>query len=256
MWEGAARIKDEIRAVAGNRLGKCAAGVIRNGILLYGPQGTGKNLVAEATAGELSFFIGHSSFVICQSLCQRAEVPSWERTLPACCPSLTPGTQDACAPRRTQRKTARENSFQPDKKFVGDMKTTKKRNSHALTLSDPGASIKGLHPMIGEVFVLKVLILAAATAITPLPLAAQAPPDPRLQQIPLDEFEPAIRDQITRARDEAQKRPKEAAAWSKFESRVTRHPASEPHRVLELPIFLRPPGDAARQRKRRAHSLS
>jgi len=49
---GAARIKDEIRAVAGTRFGKSARGVIRNGILLHGPQGTGKNLVAEATAGE------------------------------------------------------------------------------------------------------------------------------------------------------------------------------------------------------------
>jgi transitional endoplasmic reticulum ATPase len=49
---GAARIKDEIRLIAGNRLGKSANGVIWNGILLHGPQGTGKNLVAEATAGE------------------------------------------------------------------------------------------------------------------------------------------------------------------------------------------------------------
>jgi len=49
---GAARIKDEIRAVAGNRFGKTANTIIRNGILLHGPQGTGKNLVAEATAGE------------------------------------------------------------------------------------------------------------------------------------------------------------------------------------------------------------
>jgi transitional endoplasmic reticulum ATPase len=49
---GAARIKDEVRAIAGNRFGKTANGIIRNGILLHGPQGTGKNLVAEATAGE------------------------------------------------------------------------------------------------------------------------------------------------------------------------------------------------------------
>jgi transitional endoplasmic reticulum ATPase len=49
---GAARIKDEIRAIAGNRFGRNPNGVIRNGILLHGPQGTGKNLVAEATAGE------------------------------------------------------------------------------------------------------------------------------------------------------------------------------------------------------------
>ena len=49
---GAARIKDEVRAISGNHFGKTANGVVRNGILLHGPQGTGKNLVAEATAGE------------------------------------------------------------------------------------------------------------------------------------------------------------------------------------------------------------
>src|SRR6266511_1245240 len=48
----------------------------------------------------------------------------WERTLPACPECLTPSTQDACAPRVTQRKTGREKPFQPGKKFklhsIGD----------------------------------------------------------------------------------------------------------------------------------------
>lgn len=42
----------EIRAIADNRLGNNKAGRLRNGVLLYGPQGTGKSLIAEATAGE------------------------------------------------------------------------------------------------------------------------------------------------------------------------------------------------------------
>ncbi len=56
---GAARIKDEIRIIAENRFGKNAAGVVRNGILLHGPQGTGKNLLAEATAGEFRVNFHH-----------------------------------------------------------------------------------------------------------------------------------------------------------------------------------------------------
>jgi transitional endoplasmic reticulum ATPase len=46
------RVKEEIRLIAENRLRRNTNGIVRNGILLYGPQGTGKNLIAEATAGE------------------------------------------------------------------------------------------------------------------------------------------------------------------------------------------------------------
>ncbi len=46
------RVKEEIRLIAENRFRRSTNGIVRNGILLYGPQGTGKNLIAEATAGE------------------------------------------------------------------------------------------------------------------------------------------------------------------------------------------------------------
>jgi ATP-dependent Zn protease len=39
---GLSRIKDEIQLVSDNRLRHNRSGVTRNGILLYGPQGTGK----------------------------------------------------------------------------------------------------------------------------------------------------------------------------------------------------------------------
>lgn len=49
---GAYSAKREISLVASNRFKRNGERVIRNGVLLYGPQGTGKNLLAEATAGE------------------------------------------------------------------------------------------------------------------------------------------------------------------------------------------------------------
>lgn len=56
---GFVRVKDEIRLVAQNRFGRNNSGIVRNGILLYGPQGTGKNLIAEATAGEFRVNFHH-----------------------------------------------------------------------------------------------------------------------------------------------------------------------------------------------------
>lgn len=40
--------KSEMRIVAENRFLANTSGIVRNGVLLYGPQGTGKNFLAEA----------------------------------------------------------------------------------------------------------------------------------------------------------------------------------------------------------------
>lgn len=56
---GFERIKKEVEIVAKNRFQKNSAGIVRNGILLHGPQGTGKNLLAEATAGEFRINFHH-----------------------------------------------------------------------------------------------------------------------------------------------------------------------------------------------------
>ena len=56
---GAAHAKAEILSIARNRLTKHRSSVVQNGILLYGPQGTGKNLLAEATGGEFGVNFYH-----------------------------------------------------------------------------------------------------------------------------------------------------------------------------------------------------
>ena len=56
---GVTRAKQDVLAIAANRLGRQRTTVIQNGILLYGPQGTGKNLLAEATAGEFGVNFYH-----------------------------------------------------------------------------------------------------------------------------------------------------------------------------------------------------
>ena len=45
---GSARVKEEVRLIAENRFSKKPAPIVRNGILLYGPQGTGKNLLGRS----------------------------------------------------------------------------------------------------------------------------------------------------------------------------------------------------------------
>ncbi len=56
---GALNAKTEILAIARNRFAKQRTTIVRNGVLLYGPQGTGKNLLAEATAGEFGVSFYH-----------------------------------------------------------------------------------------------------------------------------------------------------------------------------------------------------
>jgi transitional endoplasmic reticulum ATPase len=51
--------KREIRLTAANRFAGGKPQVVRNGVLLYGPQGTGKNLLAAATAGEFGVNFYH-----------------------------------------------------------------------------------------------------------------------------------------------------------------------------------------------------
>jgi len=62
---GIARAKQEVLAIAANRLRRQRSAIVQNGILLYGPQGTGKNLLAEATAGE---FVVNFHHVRCPEL--------------------------------------------------------------------------------------------------------------------------------------------------------------------------------------------
>jgi transitional endoplasmic reticulum ATPase len=56
---GLDRAKREVEIVARNRFPKKGSGIVRNGVLLYGPQGTGKNFLAEATAGEFRVNFHH-----------------------------------------------------------------------------------------------------------------------------------------------------------------------------------------------------
>jgi len=51
---GSLNAKEETLAIARNRLTRQQGRVVQNGILFHGPQGTGKNLLAEATAGEFA----------------------------------------------------------------------------------------------------------------------------------------------------------------------------------------------------------